>query len=292
MNPYDLCLKEVFSNKQYFADLFSTVYFKKALLLDPDKLSLYDKETHHDLGFRKENDLLMFYDNKFFLHLEFQRKKDPYMPVRILNYKYAGIHQQIKTDTKLHLLYPVYSLTLYMGESKWEHRKRLYECMVDNQWNAKEIPDYQMELFDINSDPIDFMCLYLQKFFRIIQYVYQKKWENLYTDSLLENVEEDIFYHANVFVNLNQEFIQKHTKEGVISMCKALEEYTQECIEKGERRGERKGIIKGEQRGYSKGLTNKAYEIAQNMLSKGCQHNFIADMTGLSLDTVLKLSNH
>ena len=292
MNPYDLCLKEVFSNKQYFADLFSTVYFKKALLLDPDKLSLYDKETHHDLGFRKENDLLMFYDNKFFLHLEFQRKKDPYMPVRILNYKYAGIHQQIKTNTKLHLLYPVYSLTLYMGESKWEHRKRLYECMVDNQWNAKEIPDYQMELFDINSDPIDFMCLYLQKFFRIIQYVYQKKWENLYTDSLLENVEEDIFYHANVFVNLNQEFIQKHTKEGVISMCKALEEYTQECIEKGERRGERKGIIKGEQRGYSKGLTNKAYEIAQNMLSKGCQHNFIADMTGLSLDTVLKLSNH
>ena len=118
MNPYDLCLKEVFSNKQHFADLFSTVYFKKALLLDPDKLSLYDKETHHDLGFRKENDLLMFYDNKFFLHLEFQRKKDPYMPVRILNYKYAGIHQQIKTDTKLHLLYPVYSLTLYMGESK------------------------------------------------------------------------------------------------------------------------------------------------------------------------------
>ena len=214
------------------------------------------------------------------------------MPVRILNYKYTGIHQQIKTDTKLHLLYPVYSLTLYMGESKWEHRKRLYECMVDNQWNAKEIPDYQMELFDINSDPIDFMCLYLQKFFRIIQYVYQKKWENLYTDSLLENVEEDIFYHANVFVNLNQEFIQKHTKEGVISMCKALEEYAQECIEKEEKRGERKGIIKGEQRGYSKGLTNKAYEIAQNMLSKGCQHNFIADMTGLSLDTVLKLSNH
>ena len=75
-------------------------------------------------------------------------------------------------------------------------------------------------------------------------------------------------------------------------MCKALEEYAQECIEKGERRGERRGIIKGEQRGYSKGLTNKAYEIAQNMLSKGCQHNFIADMTGLSLDTVLKLSNH
>ena len=123
-------------------------------------------------------------------------------------------------------------------------------------------------MFDINSDPIDFMCLYLQKFFRIIQYVYQKKWENLYTDSLLENVEEDIFYQANVFVNLNQEFIQKHTKEGVISMCKALEEYAQECI------------------------TKSKTEIALNMLSEGLQHDFISRMTGLSLDDVLKLSTH
>ena len=63
-------------------------------------------------------------------------------------------------------------------------------------------------------------------------------------------------------------------------MCKALEEYTQECIEKGEKRG------------YSKGLTNKAYEIAQNMLSEGLQHDFISRMTGLSLDDVLKLSTH
>ena len=133
MNPYDLCLKEIFSNKQHFADLFSSAYFKKRLLLDPDKLSLYDKETHHDLGFRKENDLLMFYDNMFFLHLEFQRKKDPYMPVRILNYKYAGIHQQIKTDTKLHLLYPVYSLTLYMGEltgTKMKSRIMRLSCLT------------------------------------------------------------------------------------------------------------------------------------------------------------------
>ena len=155
-----------------------------------------------------------------------------------------------------------------MGESKWKHRKTLYECIHKNDWNKDEIPDYEIKLFDINSDPIDFMCLYLQKFFRIIQYVYQKKWENLYTDSLLENVKEDIFYHANVFVNLNQEFIQKHTKEGVISVCKALEEYAQECI------------------------TKSKTEIALNMLSEGLQHDFISRMTGLSLDTVLKLSKH
>ena len=53
-------------------------------------------------------------------------------------------------------------------------------------------------------------------------------------------------------------------------MCKALEEYTQECIEKG----------------YSKSKT----EIAINMLSEGLQRDFISRMTGLSEEAVLKLS--
>lgn len=284
MNPYDLCLKEIFSNKAFFADLFSTVYFNKQCILDPKKLHLYDKESHLDLRYRKENDLLMFYDQQFFLHLEFQMKKDPYMPVRILSYKYADIQQQIKTDSRIHPLYPVYSLTLYMGESKWEHRKTLYECMAFHPWNAKEIPDYTMQLYDINSDPIDFMCLYLQKFFRIIQYIYQGKWDALCQDALLEEVEEDIFYHANVFVELNEEFIQTHSQKGVIHMCQALQDYKQQCIDKGKEIG----FQSGKEIGYS----NKAKEIAQKMLSEGLQHDFIARMTGLSLDTVLKLSKH
>ncbi|MCI6379243.1 MAG: hypothetical protein SO150_00325 [Faecalicoccus sp.] len=51
-------------------------------------------------------------------------------------------------------------------------------------------------------------------------------------------------------------------------MCKAVEKLKQEYIEKG------------------------TTEIALNMLAKGFQHNLIADITGLSLDNVLKLSTH
>lgn len=115
MNHYDLCLKEVFENKERFADLFSHAYFKGRQIVDPTKLVSYDKESHHDLGFRRERDLVMLYDQKFFLHLEFQMTKDPYMPVRILNYKYAGLHEQTKASTRFHRLYPILSLTLYMG---------------------------------------------------------------------------------------------------------------------------------------------------------------------------------
>ena len=125
-----------------------------------------------------------------------------------------------------------------------------------------------MKLFDINSDLIDFMCLYLQKFFRIIQYADQERCENLYNYSLLKEIEEDILHHSNAFVNLNQKFIQTHSQKRRINMCKAVEKLKQECI------------------------TKSKTEIALNMLSEGFHHNLIADITRLSLDDVLKLSTH
>ena len=105
-------------------------------------------------------------------------------------------------------------------------------------------------------------------FFRIIQYTYQKRWDDLYKDALLQEIEEDIFYHANVFVELDERFIQTHSQKRRINMCKAVEKLKQECI------------------------TKSKTEIALNMLSEGFHHNLIADITRLSLDDVLKLSTH
>ena len=51
-----------------------------------------------------------------------------------------------------------------MGESKWEHRKTLYECIHKSDWNKDEIPDYEMKLFDINSDSI--MPMYLSSWMK------------------------------------------------------------------------------------------------------------------------------
>lgn len=96
-------------------------------MIDSDKLIPYDKETHLDFKFRRESDLIILYDDRILFHLEFPMRKEPYIPIRIFNYKYAAMQKQTKADKQIRLLYLVYSLTLYMGESPWNKHKQLYE---------------------------------------------------------------------------------------------------------------------------------------------------------------------
>lgn len=280
MNRYDLCLKEIFKNKKRFADLFSYVYFNGHQILDAEKLIAYDNESHHDFGFRRERDLVMLYDQKFFLHLEFQMKKDPYMPVRILNYKYAGIHEQTKTNNHFHRLYPVLSLTLYMGQSKWNTHKRLYECLDVSSLKQIEIPDYEIVLFDIHSDSICFMDIYLQKFFRLIQYVYQENWEGLLQDTYLQEIEEDIFQKANVFIELDEQYIQHHIQGGKINMCKAIENLKKKCLSDGFNHG------------FNNGIHKEKESIALKMIQEGFSLDTICHLTNLSISHLEKLQTH
>lgn len=63
-------------------------------------------------------------------------------------------------------------------------------------------------------------------------------------------------------------------------MCKALEEYKQECYEIGY------------EIGFSKGYEDEAQRIAKNLLEEGLQLDLIASLTGLSINTLLELSKH
>ena len=47
--------------------------------------------------------------------------------------------------------------------------------------------------------------------------------------------------------------------------------------------------MKGRAEGMVEGEANKAYEIAKSMLDNGFQHEFVAKLTGLTLEQVKKL---
>jgi predicted transposase YdaD len=55
--------------------------------------------------------------------------------------------------------------------------------------------------------------------------------------------------------------------------------------------GVNKGIAIGEARGEARGANTKAMEIAQRMLKEKTDIKFIASVTGLSTDEILKLQN-
>lgn len=95
----------------------------------------------------------MVYQNCMFFHLEIKSKKDAYMPVRILNYTYAEIHQHPYINKKIRQLMPVCCLTVYLGKGAWTKRKQLSEC-VKLQKYVREIQDYEIGLFALNTEPI------------------------------------------------------------------------------------------------------------------------------------------
>ena len=50
-----------------------------------------------------------------------------------------------------------------------------------------------------------------------------------------------------------------------------------------------KGEAKGEAKGKAEGRDEKAVEIARNMKNRGCDPDFISEVTGLSVDEVRRL---
>lgn len=60
-------------------------------------------------------------------------------------------------------------------------------------------------------------------------------------------------------------------------------------IKNYEQRGEIRGIEKGRAEGRAEGKEEEKIEIATNMLKQGADHRFVASVTGLSLDVVLRL---
>ncbi|KJW03979.1 putative transposase [Rickettsia argasii T170-B] len=77
---------------------------------------------------------------------------------------------------------------------------------------------------------------------------------------------------------------------------KAVEDFMIESAEaRGKARGmqisRNEGMQIGEARGKVEGEYNKSIEIAKNILAAGSDYDFIAKVTGLSIDEINKLRN-
>ena len=78
----------------------------------------------------------------------------------------------------------------------------------------------------------------------------------------------------------------KESKEGVVSMCKAMEEMWDKAIGIGEKKGEKRG----EKRGIVKGTRKAMLDTAKRMLKDDkLPLELIAEYSGLPLEEVVKL---
>lgn len=202
-------------------------------------------------------------EGMFYLILENQERVDYSMPVRILNHESIFYHEQVKSlemehkqKNELHTpeewfsgikmkdrLIPAISLILYYGAEPWDGAQDMSQLL-----QTKGIPEelmalirnYSMNLIQIKD--IDYLEAFqtdLHETFGFIKYQYNNSKLSQFVEENREkfqNLPEDAYDFITCQTGtrkLEQFKLQCKTREGNYNMCKALDDWEKENIERG-----------------------------------------------------------
>jgi predicted transposase/invertase (TIGR01784 family) len=221
-----------------------------------------------------------------YLHVEQERKSDPYMVDRVMQYNLGLINQhrsQYPKDKKLPI---IINFVLYNGKKpkKYTYHKKM-STYFSIPWMAELVMGNFFNLINLNEEavltlikagPGGVMKLLLKtggdsnfttgfKEQGVIKDLKSRKILNLSLNYVLAVGKEDPEKIINIFAELYPDF-----KETIMTAARQLEL-------KGELRGEKRGELRGEKRG----MQQEKLEIAKNMLLK----------LGLDIDTVQKATD-
>lgn len=317
MEHIDIIMKNLFKDKEKFADLFNHCIFDGHPILSGKDLTEQNTETvyiprHHGKGaLHRYRDLFMFatYKNSyFFLGLEGQGQIDYSMPIRSMLYDALSYDEQrrdleLKKHTSTGKYYrgklsknqkiiPVISLVLYYGSEPWvvpDHLQDMMELPDIPNIHSK-IPDYFMNVINV------FHIKNPQKFFTDLQFIftviqYREDKEKLY-QYISENKEHfdhmDTSSKEAVLALLNHKNLIRlydTTKKGEFYMCNAINELIQE----GRREGEREGKREGKREGFRIGKQHTQSQMVLRMSKHGMNLNDIMNISGLPENEIQKI---
>ena len=134
-----------------------------------------------------------------------------------------------------------------------------------------------------------------------------KLWQNLFEklpDAVIMDKEHGYFYISNLLWYIDGKLSEEKRDElsgliiehlpkddGEELMRTIADTYIEEGVAKGIAIGKNEGIAIGEARGEARGVEKRNIEIARRMLQENTDIKFIASVTGLSTDDILKIQN-
>ena len=148
-----------------------------------------------------------------------------------------------KTDR----LHPVISLCIYYGDEDWDGPLTLKDMLQIPEGYESLVADYEMHLIEVKkSGTLKFHNEDVQMLFDICRMIYAKEFDKVNVVYEEKKVDTDIVLAVGAVTN-SQSIINKALeaeREGKqMTMCKALQDWEDECTENGRRQGEAKGII-------------------------------------------------
>jgi len=311
--PHDALVKKVMENPvaaAEFLEEFLPVDFKE--FLDLSTLQV-EKESYVEDSLKKRLSDIVYSvttrnSEKAFIYtlLEHQLECDYWISLRLWQYSLLLLERHKKDKEKLPLVLP---LVLYNGKKKYTAPKNLWE-LFNNPVLAKKAmgEDYQLiDLQSMSDDEIDYekhlsFVLYTMKHIhdrdvlKMLERAMQRCTKALIIDKGKNYVHTKlILWYTDTKVSedkkqlLEQLIVGNLPKEDTKDIMKTIAD---SYIEEGFNKGVIQGIAKGEAKGIAKGEAKGVEKTARRMLQENTDIKFIASVTGLTVDDILKLKNN
>jgi len=306
--PHDALFKRIMEN-DIAAKEFLSEYLPQEVksIVDFDTIKV-QKESYIEPNLTKRLSDIVYSvntkDNKeafIYVCAEHQSSVDHLMAFRLWKYTLLLAERHLEDKGKLPLIFP---LVVYAGKAKYTAPRNL--------WSLFEYPDLAKKILTEDHALVNLQAttddeIARKKHIALFEYIMKhvqmrdmlKLWQNLFEklpDAVIIDKDYGYFYISNLLWyidgrlsvekrdELSGLIIEHLPKEDGEKLMKTIADtYIEEGINKG--------IAIGEARGEARGVEKRNIEIARRMLKENTDIKFIASVTGLSTDEILKLKN-
>ena len=273
MGAKDIAEKLLEDYNDVFADIVNTLLFDGKEIIKPNELentkdrSQYkadDDELHE-----QERDVSKFWTKgkiKIALcGLENQTIIDKDMPLRVISYDGASYKSQL-LDDNIKERYPVITLVLYFGTTKWNKSLNLHECLDEIPDEIKKYVNYYtINLFQIAFLSDEKVQMFKSDFGIIEDFFVLKRKNSEYIPSNKQIKYVDEFLKLMKALTGDKGYVQANAKGGVKTMCDVLQGAKDKAKAEGKAEGEALGLIKGEIKSMYTRNKMSAQEIADEL---------------------------
>lgn len=267
MGKKDIILNDFIADPHIFADLINGCCFHGSRVIQPEELHPLDcaqatksNQGNYSKQFRDIKKLLYRNAPAAVLAVEKQEHRDFRMPVRCMRYDADEYGRQIKAIIADHkerkgvaffdeadLLLPVFTIVVYYGSEEWQHPACIHDILDFSEVPTllrQEIPDYPLRVYSVKKDmDVDLFHTELREVMGILQRVDDTKAMKTFISENKDTFSKMTERGFEVIVTCtNSRKLKKYKMEqsegGVVDMCKAFDEWMEDCRDEGAKKGE------------------------------------------------------
>lgn len=293
MAEKDVTQKILYDFADVFADIINVLLFDGEQRVLPEELkraktasTFRDDQDHLKW---QERDVSKFWEtagvNLALLGVENQTAADRYMPARILSYDGAAYKDQLSRikdkEDSLEKLFPVVTIVLHYGDTRWRRNKTLHEC-IGSSMLPELMPfvnDYKPYICDIAFLPRETIAKFRSDFGQVAKFFVdcrefgKKAVEKSMRLEDIRHVQEVIDL-LSAFSGISKNQFVCGNKEGVIEMTSALQSMQEHWKEVGIQQGRQQGLQQGIQQEKDRALKERQ-DVLVRLLRAGVQEDLL-----------------